>query len=614
MRQVRAGWVSGLIILGLALPAHAQTTPDWRRIGNGAVEALLASPAAGPVERVWFAPDGSRLFARTASGSVFETADGEKWHPAAAPTPAAPENETSTLPEGAAAARRHPADPLRLYAFGAQLFRSDDDGASWANLTAFRQESIIGGGMRDIAVSPSNPDEIVVANDAGVWRSVDGGLSWTGLNETLPNLPVRRFAGLPESTRGVRIVARGYGVVEWAPGEKRAWQQVQGADPDAARRGASAALGVEITTTATAGDTIYAGSADGRIWTSTDRGRTWNSPAAADRGPVESIFVDPRDARIAVAARGNRVLRTLNAGQFWDDITADLPDGVIHGVTADRDSGTVYAAGDRGVFSAQVDLNAPAPPGSWTALAGLPQARALDVQLDAGGNQLFVALEGHGVYAAMAPHRSRRPRVVNAADFSARAAAPGGLLSVLGGRVTAARAGGVSFPVLAATDSESQIQVPFTVRGPAVSVALDTARGSIEVPLPVESVSPAIFVDRDATPLVLNADTGVLLDGMNPAQSNSRLQILATGLGAVRPEWPAGRPGPAEAPPEVVTRVAAYLDRNPVEVTRAVLAPGYVGLYLIEIQLPALVNSGSAELYIEAGGHASNRVRITIEP
>jgi uncharacterized protein (TIGR03437 family) len=60
--------------------------------------------------------------------------------------------------------------------------------------------------------------------------------------------------------------------------------------------------------------------------------------------------------------------------------------------------------------------------------------------------------------------------------------------------------------------------------------------------------------------------------------------------------------------------VKAYLDRAPVEVTRATLAPGYIGLYLIELQLPALVNAGPSELYITANGQDSNRVRVYLEP
>jgi len=49
-------------------------------------------------------------------------------------------------------------------------------------------------------------------------------------------------------------------------------------------------------------------------------------------------------------------------------------------------------------------------------------------------------------------------------------------------------------------------------------------------------------------------------------------------------------------------------------VTRAVLAPGYVGFYLIEIEIPKIVNYGPSELYIEAEGQASNRVRVYVEP
>ena len=65
----------------------------------------------------------------------------------------------------------------------------------------------------------------------------------------------------------------------------------------------------------------------------------------------------------------------------------------------------------------------------------------------------------------------------------------------------------------------------------------------------------------------------------------------------------------------LVTGIAnAYLDRAPVEVTRAVLAPGYIGFYLVEIAVPKLVNYGPAELYIDVDGASSNRVRVYIEP
>ncbi len=114
--------------------------------------------------------------------------------------------------------------------------------------------------------------------------------------------------------------------------------------------------------------------------------------------------------------------------------------------------------------------------------------------------------------------------------------------------------------------------------------------------------------------MLLDGNTGTMLDASNPAHSRSRVQILTTGLGRVNPDWPDGKPAPVNNPPAVVATVTAYLNRTPVEVTRQVLAPGLAGFYLVEIELPQLVNYGPAELYLEAGGHASNPVRVYIEP
>jgi uncharacterized protein (TIGR03437 family) len=168
--------------------------------------------------------------------------------------------------------------------------------------------------------------------------------------------------------------------------------------------------------------------------------------------------------------------------------------------------------------------------------------------------------------------------------------------------------------VLAASEAESQIQVPFEASASNFSLALETGAGHFTLGLPVQAVSPAIFVNRDGSPMVLDGDSGMMLDGRSPAHSGTRLQILATGLGKVQPDWPTGMAAPLENPPMVAATVKAYLDRIPVQVTHAALAPGYVGFYLIEVQLPAVVNAGATELYITADGQESNRVQVVLEP
>ncbi len=602
----------------------AQTAPvEWRRVGSPSIEVGLASPATGPVATVWYSPDGAHLYARTGTGRVYETIDFERWTPVQGSSEPAdpPAPGVDRLPEPGAKLALAPAVPGRIYALGTQLYRSDDGGHSWSNLTAFHGQSVIGPDQRSVAVSPGDADQLAVANDFGVWRSMDGGLSWSGLNLYLPNLPSCRILATPIGTHGTRILLKDLGAMELSPGAE-AWLPVpdeQAAVEDKALRRASQSLGARITAVAASGQTVYAGAADGRIWVSLDSGGTWTPSRSGANGPIERIFADPSEPRVALAAVGGagvHVLRTTNTGGFWDDLTSNLPDAAAHGVTADRSAGAVYVATDKGVFFASADLENAGPAAvTWTPIStSLPLAPATDVKLDANGYQLYAALDGYGVYATAAPHRLRALRLVNAADFSTRAAAPGSLISVVGGRVNAATAGALSFPVLAASESESQIQVPFEAAASNFSLALETRTGRFTLGLPVQAVSPAIFVNRDGSPMVLDGDSGLMLDGRNTAHSGSRLQILATGLGRVRPDWPTGMAAPLENPPVVAASVKAYLDRVPVQVTQAALAPGYIGFYLIEVQLPAIVNAGPAELYIAADGQESNRVQVVLEP
>jgi uncharacterized protein (TIGR03437 family) len=217
------------------------------------------------------------------------------------------------------------------------------------------------------------------------------------------------------------------------------------------------------------------------------------------------------------------------------------------------------------------------------------------------------------VYTSIAPHRLRDARVVSAADYSAKPAAPGALLSVLGARVESASSGDVLAPVLHASETASQIQIPFSAKGNTVSLSLDAAAGPLTFEVPLRSVSPAIFIDPEGTPLIMDAASGLLLDSSKPARASSRIQVLATGLGQVKPDWPTGLQAPLNDPPRVAAAVHAYLDGSPVEVTQASLAPGYIGFYLIEIQLPRITNTGASELYLEAEGQQSNRVRLYVE-
>jgi uncharacterized protein (TIGR03437 family) len=309
------------------------------------------------------------------------------------------------------------------------------------------------------------------------------------------------------------------------------------------------------------------------------------------------------------------VLRTTQFGNFWDVLDNNLPDTPVHSITAERSSGAIYAATDRGVFWTRADLeNSSSPTITWTALEQLPAAGATDVQLNPTATQLYVAIEGYGIYAAAAPHRQSSLRIVNAGDFSTRPAAPGSLLSVIGGRVNSARGGDLVYPVLAAGEGESQIQVPFDAVGNNIALSLFTADGAFRRDLPLQPVSPAIMINREGAPMLWDADSGLPIDARNVGRSNGRLQIWATGLGRVRPDWPAGLPAPHENPPSVVASIKVFLDGAPLQTTQATLVPDFVGFYLIEVQLPSIVNAGTSVLSIAADNQESNKVPLFLEP
>ncbi len=587
--------------------AEAQTGTAWRKLGTSAIETGLAGSAGGAVRQVWFAEDGTQLFVRTDRSLAFVTTDFETW--ISAPANAARwemplQRAPATLPERQVNLREGGGG--RLYAFGTQVYASEDDGRTWINLTAFNGRSIIGEAQHDVAISPRDPLFVAVANDSGVWASRDGGLSWNGLNDGLPNLPVRAL--LPGN--GITVEKMGTAVLH---GRKR-WMAGKMQQPDQALRSAvSLKLGTRVTAVGGAGDFWYAGTADGRIWTSADARLHWTVATVQTAGGVERFAVDaelPRIAFAAADARGAHLFRTVNGGLTWDDITGVLGDVPAHGIAVDRAGGAVYVATDKGVFLSRMDVNVLGTASAWSNVSGrLPNAIAEDVRLEAAGRQLTVALDGYGVYVTQAPHQSVTARLVNAADLSSRAAAPGGLVSAPGMAVQTAVADGRQFPVLAQSAEGSQIQVPFGTEPAEIALQLNR---DVTVWLTVKAVAPAVFVDREGAPLLLDPETGMMLDGARPTEARALIQLLLTGLGKVSPEWPTGMPAPYTNVPVVSADVQAYLNGAPVEITKATLAPGYVGMYLVEIRIPALLDTGLADLYLVAGGESSNHVRIAI--
>jgi photosystem II stability/assembly factor-like uncharacterized protein len=156
---------------------------------------------------------------------------------------------------------------------------------------------------------------------------------------------------------------------------------------------------------------IYAGTDDGWLWGTKDLGVTWTRFTDPDLPTrwVTHVAVDPTDANIAyVTYSGLRntdnnahVLRTIDGGASWTDISSNLPLAPTQDVVVDpTNPNRLFVATDLGVFVANIaKAKSQNPTVKWYRLGhGLPSAPVNDLEYQASTNTLFAATYGRSIW------------------------------------------------------------------------------------------------------------------------------------------------------------------------------------------------------------------------
>jgi sortilin (neurotensin receptor 3) len=164
-----------------------------------------------------------------------------------------------------------------------------------------------------------------------------------------------------------------------------------------------------ITTVAAAksnGQVLFAGTDDGRVWTTPDLGATWirvGQPGLPSFW-VTRVTVDQATASTAYATfsgyrggnNGAYVFKTTDGGTTWTDITGNLPKAPVNDVVVTATA--LYVAGDAGVYRSS---NGGA---TWLRVGtGLPRVPVDDIELVAATNQLVAATFGRGMWRVQLP-------------------------------------------------------------------------------------------------------------------------------------------------------------------------------------------------------------------
>lgn len=218
------------------------------------------------------------------------------------------------------------------------VFRSEDGGRTWTKVLD-RGDGI---GASQVVLDPSHPDTVYAAlwqsrlgpwedgnqyqgTGGGLFKSTDGGATWTPLKEGLPadlvqiqvalapSDPSRLYATLSTTKEGGYASGVGMGVYRSDDGGAR-WRRIT-EDPRPAMKIGGGDLPV-IQVDPKDPDTLY--SASIVTMKSTDGGRTWSWLRGAPGGDdYQNLWIDPEDPATILLAGDQGAVVTVNGGRTW---------------------------------------------------------------------------------------------------------------------------------------------------------------------------------------------------------------------------------------------------------------------------------------------------------
>jgi len=226
--------------------------------------------------------------------------------------------------------------------------------------------------------------------------------------------------------------------------------------------------------------------------------------------------------------------------------------------------------------------------------------------------------------------------VVNGASYRANSGiAPGSIISIFGTSLASATQWAASVPMAATllgtqvsfnnvpaplfyvSPTQINAQVPFGLPPGGVTVEVRTLSSSVvRQTINVAAAAPGIFTANQqgtGPGVILHAGDYRVISESAPARPGEFISIFCAGLGELRSRVDAGTAAPYPSPETILTpevRVGGIL----ANVSFSGLAPGFVGLYQVNVQVPLTAPIGNAvPLVLTSAGISSNTVTLAIQ-
>ncbi|MCU1232907.1 MAG: glycosyl hydrolase [Candidatus Solibacter sp.] len=407
--------------------------------------------------------------------------------------------------------------------------------------------------VNDIVVDPDIPRTLYIGTDAGVMVTNDGGATWSSLGNGLPVVVVQSLV-LHRGSRVLRAATHGRSVwdILVPAGAASVQPAIQSVTPSVLDAGSGAAT-LRLT-----GANFRAGTSI--RWNGQDRATTFVDAA--------HVTVQLPAADVAAVGRGTLTAFDTSAGL---SNSLSVPVG-------------------------------PAP--KFVAEGFVSAANPL------GGSVLAQRAIG-SIYGTN----------LSGATVVADRGAP--LPAMLGG--TTLTIGGNIVPLFFVSPGQINFQVPFlSVTGPtAVPLTITQGTLSSTVTVRIQPAAPALFTTNSqgtGQGSILIAGTASVaapvgaFPGSRPVRAGEFLSIYCTGLGDVTNRPALGSASPSTTLSRTLTAPVVTIGGVPATVSFSGLAPGFVGLYQVNVQVPAGVAPGAdVPVVLTLAGAAANTVTVAVE-